>query len=67
MNDFKTPLQKKLDAKHKKNSVASNHKKNKSWFNGFTIQPSQPLTDMDIIEIERIQRIKNYKNSIGVK
>jgi hypothetical protein len=66
MQNFKTPLQKELDAKHKKNSVASNHKKNTSWFNGFTIQPSIK-SDMDIIESERIQRIKNYKNSIGVK
>jgi hypothetical protein len=66
MSDFKTPLQKKLDAKHKKNTIASNRNINKSWGDGFIIK-SSTVTDMDIIEAERYSRIQNYKNSIGAK
>ena len=67
MQDFRTPLQKQLDAKHKRNSIASKHFKNKAWFNGFTIQPSIPLSDIDAVELDRVNRIKNYRHDIGAK
>jgi hypothetical protein len=66
MSNFKTPLQKQLDAKHKKNTLASNRYINKSWFNGFTIQSSNN-SDINMVENDRYERIQNYKNSIGAK
>ena len=63
MTNFKTPLQKKLDAKHKKNTLASNKYHNKAWGESFKITPSNN-TDIDVIEYERLERIKNYTNSL---
>ena len=64
MTDYKTPLQKKLDAKHKKLSIPSNHYSHSAWFNGFTIQPSKMLDDIDYVEMDRKNRITKYKQDI---
>ncbi len=63
MQDYRTPLQKKLDAKHKKNMLPSNHYKNKQWSNGFVIQPSNH-SDISAVEFERYERIRNYTQGV---